>query len=227
MRSKLVDNQWVVALCTPLMKRVHENWPLSSEMLFVDSTGNFDREQYRVFPLLAHGYAGALLEGIIVTATEKGELLSCGLEMILEMVGKEKAFYMKGQPNVIMTDNSDSERNGLRAVFPDSLFLLCIFHILQAAMRYVWKADNWNLAGASKHKPKVYAFFKRMVYAENEDDLFQIFTSLKEEKIFKMNPKIMNYAAQLFESRELWALCYRKNILIRGNNIPIIFRKLR
>ena len=218
MRWEMLDNQWIVALCTPLMKRVHENWSMCSEMLYVDSTGNFDREQYRVFPLLVHGYAGALPVGIVVTATEKGESLSCGLKMILEMIGRENAFYKKGEPDVVMTDNSDSERNGLRAVFPNSVFLLCIFHILQAAFRYVWKSENWNPAVSNKHKPEVYAFFKRLVYAEDENNLIQTFNTLKEKEIFKMNPKIMKYAVQLFETRELWALCYRKNILIRGHN---------
>ena len=49
------DGRVIVALCTPLMKRVHSMWQYSAEMMFIDSSGGMDRQNYRVFLLLAHG----------------------------------------------------------------------------------------------------------------------------------------------------------------------------
>lgn len=58
-RTQMVKGQRVIALCTPFMRRVHKIWPRCAEILFMDSSGNFDREQYRVFALLSHSYVGA------------------------------------------------------------------------------------------------------------------------------------------------------------------------
>ena len=49
----------LVAICTPLMKRVlHQYIPESGELVFVDASGGFDRDGYRVFLLMTHSKAG-------------------------------------------------------------------------------------------------------------------------------------------------------------------------
>ena len=48
----------LVAICTPFMKRVHENIEESAELMFVDSSGGFDRDGFRIFILLTHCKAG-------------------------------------------------------------------------------------------------------------------------------------------------------------------------
>ena len=45
-------------------------------------------------------------------------------------------------PRVIMTDDSTSERNALGAVWPEARLLLCIFHVLQAAWRWLFSQKN-------------------------------------------------------------------------------------
>lgn len=48
----------LVAICTPFMRRVHENIEEAAELMFVDSTGGLDRDGFRVFILLTHSKAG-------------------------------------------------------------------------------------------------------------------------------------------------------------------------
>lgn len=52
------DNQLVIATCTPLMRRVLQKIQQSGEMVFVDSSGNVDRHNFRVFLLMTHSCAG-------------------------------------------------------------------------------------------------------------------------------------------------------------------------
>ena len=60
-------------MVTEFMKRVHLKWPYGRDMLFLDFTGNFDQQQYRVLVLLTHSFSGAFPLGKIVTSTEKPE----------------------------------------------------------------------------------------------------------------------------------------------------------
>ena len=47
-----------VALCTPLMKRVHRYVKHSAELVFMDAAGNMDRHNMRVFLLMIYSVAG-------------------------------------------------------------------------------------------------------------------------------------------------------------------------
>lgn len=138
----MIENKPVIAIVTPLMKRVHMSWSYASELLFIDSTGNFDTLQHRVLILMAHSFTGALPLGLIITTTEATEALQTGLNLLLKLLG-DQAFYGKKAPENIMTDNCASERKALRNIFPDSclcsvLFIFCKhFGVMFGAMKTV------------------------------------------------------------------------------------------
>jgi len=209
-RMQMVNGQRVIALCTPLMRRVHEFWPRSAEMMFMDSSGNFDREQYRVFALLSQSYVGGLPLGIIITATESGDALSTGLKLLLELIDPKKAFYGNGQPNIVMTDNSAAEQKALGTVFPGVKLLLCTFHILQAIWRYILNGKN---SVPNNERSEVYLKFKKMVELRTEmNKAYKVLIDTTN------NPKIKEYATDLFKQKEDWAFCYRKDDILRGSN---------
>jgi len=56
--SEDYDSKSLVAICTPLMKRVHGHIEEAAELVFVDSSGGFDRDGFRVFMFLTHSKAG-------------------------------------------------------------------------------------------------------------------------------------------------------------------------
>ncbi|RXN14873.1 fibrinogen- and Ig-binding -like protein [Labeo rohita] len=80
----------LVAICSPLMKRTH-SLSNSGEMCFMDSSGNMDRENCRVFLLLTHTCAGGLPLGIVITQSEDEKTVSGGLEL-LKSILKNDAF---------------------------------------------------------------------------------------------------------------------------------------
>ena len=50
--------------------------------------------------------------------------------MLKNTLGKN-GFFGRGAPDVFMSDNCDAMRNAIQEVWPDSLRLFCLFHILQ------------------------------------------------------------------------------------------------
>ena len=59
--------------------------------------------------------------------------------------------------------------------------------------------------------------FKRVVYAEQEDETDEAFSELIES-INIQYPNLCHYLKNLFEMKETWCLSYRKHLIIRGNN---------
>ena len=55
------NSGYIVAICTPGMKRIHQHIQESGELVFVDSSGGFDRDGYRVFLFMTHSKAGGAL----------------------------------------------------------------------------------------------------------------------------------------------------------------------
>lgn len=201
-------------ICTKLMKRVHQLWSYSSEMVFIDSTGNFDKMQHRVFLLLTHSFAGALPWGVIITSTEKGDSLAAGLKLLLEVTG-EQAFFKHASKGtaIVMTDHSTSERNGIAQVFPNARLLLCTFHILQALWRHLWKKE---VEIPEINTAQLYSSIRQLIYERNEVELYAKYNALMETNRL-MNEKMRKYVNDLWAIKEDWAHCFRTD-LCRNNN---------
>lgn len=59
------QNVSLIAICTPFMKRVHNYIHESGELVFVDSSGGMDRDNYRIFLLMTHSKAGGNIPVIV------------------------------------------------------------------------------------------------------------------------------------------------------------------
>ena len=77
---------FILAICTPLMKRVHENVRQSAEMAFCDSTASLDRHNTSMFILSTAHPAGGLPLGIVLTSDEKEKTISDGLKMLIDIL---------------------------------------------------------------------------------------------------------------------------------------------
>ncbi|KAK3915750.1 Protein melted [Frankliniella fusca] len=81
--SKIFDeDDLIVVICSPLMKRVHQYLKSSGEINFLDSGGSMDRHNTRIFTFLAPIVAGALPLGIIMTSSESEDAVTEGIEML-------------------------------------------------------------------------------------------------------------------------------------------------
>ena len=210
------DEKPVVAICTPLMKRVHQLWRYSSEMAFIDSSGGMDRSNSRVFLLLTHSPVGGLPLGVFVTTSESEAAVKCGLDLLKDILPGE-AFFGRGaqSPKVIMTDDSTAERTAIRAVWPLCTLLLCIFHVLQAAWRWLWDSRH----GIPKNtRPHLLKLIKVIMMSSTVDELEQHHANLQVDETAIQFDQFVHYSDNLHKRKEEWALCYRRDTIIRANN---------
>ena len=173
-------------------------------------------EEYnlRVFVIVTHSVCGALPLGIFITSDEKEQTLKDALELIKSCFG-DSAFYGGNGPRVFMTDNCSELREALKEVWPNSVLLLCIFHVLQQ----VWGSLHEKKNGiAMEDRPALLLLFKEILYAESEDKLQDSFDNLISSDVASKYVNFKKYATDVFEDREAWALCYRDELPIRGNN---------
>ena len=223
------QDRLAIAVCTPLMRRIHKGHASSGEMVFIDASGGMDRYDCRVFLLLTHSPAGGLPLACLITTSECKDTVTLALKLLKEVM-PENAFFSRGEkgPAIFMTDDSEAERRSLQSVFPESKLVLCVFHVLQAAWRYVWEGKH---AIQRKDRPYLLGVVKAMVYASTEEDLENSYSLLTNDLISKKYEHFMGYCNKLYDRRAEWACCLRKDLPMRGNNtnnyVEAAFRVLK
>ncbi|XP_078663943.1 uncharacterized protein LOC144907042 [Branchiostoma floridae x Branchiostoma belcheri] len=207
----------IIALVTPLMKRVHQEVQQSGELVFIDATSNTEEHNLKVFMLCTHHVAGALPLGMLITSDEKESTLCQGFQT-LKSILPSHAFYGHGPdvgPDVILTDNCDEERNALTQTWPGATLLLCTFHVLQQVWR--WLHDkNHNIKQADR--PYLLSLFKKCLYAETEDTFQNCCAEMFEDDKCKQYANFTSYVSNLCEKKEAFALCFRTHLPVRGNH---------
>ena len=205
-----------IAICTPLMQRVHELHRASGEMVFMDASGGMDRYDCRVFLLLTHSSAGGLPLGCLIVSSEAADVITEALNIYKELLPPH-AFYGRGVsgPQVFLTDDCDAERRSLQQVFPDSVQLLCAFHVLQATWRFLWDSHN---RVQKEHRQQLLSIMKKMVFAKTEKELEEVYTKACDNDVVGLYSKFGQYLERQFQRRSLWAVCLREDLPVRGNH---------
>ena len=216
-KKKKRSQPMVIAICTPLMCRVHQYVQQAQEMVFCDSTSSLDRSNTSLFVISTANAIGGLPLGVIITSDEEQETISQGLGLLKEVVPID-CFYGNGSskgPSIIMTDDSCAERNALREAWPNSNLLLCTFHFLQR--HWTWLHDGANKVNNADHKVLI-AIIKGLVYSENEQQLLDRYRAFTKNVIVLKYPKYISYVGGHWSRRKDWAVCFRKHLLVRGNH---------
>lgn len=212
-----LEEHYIVALCTPIMQRVGKSVLQSSEIIFVDSTGNCDVDNHKVYFFATQSPIGGLPLGCLVSTSEKTELFKLGVKNLLEILSYKLA------PSIIITDDDLKERNVLKEFFPNSKQLLCTFHVLKAVWKWLLSTHNGVI---KDHRQNLYNMFKAVLMSSKEEDVQKNINVLirSSQNYPKFNKYIKNYLAR----KELWCLFYRKNLMTRGTNtnnyVEIMFR---
>ncbi|KAL2096943.1 hypothetical protein ACEWY4_006150 [Coilia grayii] len=214
--ARTEEGQLIVAICTPLMKRVHAQVQQSGEMAFIDSTGNCDRQNHRLFLLLTDCSAGRLPLGVLVTTSESQQTISAALHLLTSILPRE-AFFGRQEtgPQVIMTDDCLALRNSLRALYPDSTCVLCIFHLAQAMWRWLWSSHHGVPKG---HRPQLMRSFQGLIYAESAASLEKLYMALTEDPVAKGHPQFLRHLAEVYARPEEWAICLQSGLPTRGHH---------
>lgn len=163
--GKLVikENPFVAAVVTPIMRRAFLQGHCN-EMVFVDSSGSCDQTNTSVTFLFTSNKTGAIpVACVLHTAQTEANYTLAFLSAIEAIEVENKKF----RPSVFMTDDSTSERNALSAVFPNSILLLCTFHLCQALWRWLWQTDH-NVK--KEDRRTVMEMFRNILYAPTIED---------------------------------------------------------
>ena len=164
------SGETVVVICNPFMRRVHSTVPQSSDIVMMDATANLDRLDTKCFHFMCPSTVGALPLAEMITTREDEETIKFGLTC-LKSVLPPGAFYGRGSglgPQVFMTDDCLAERNALSSAWPQSVLLLCIFHVLKAVWTWLWDSKH---SIATSDRAVLINVFRQVLYAENESDL--------------------------------------------------------
>ena len=178
----------VIAICTPLMCRVHQYVQQAQEMVFCDSTSSLDRFITSLFVISTANAIGGLPIGVIITSDEEQENISQGLGLLKEVVPID-CFYRNGGPSIIMRDDSCAERNAQREAWPNSNLLLCTFHFLQR--HWTWLHDGANKVNNADRKVLI-AIIEGLVYSENEQQLLDRYRAFTKNEIVLKYPKYIS-----------------------------------
>ncbi|XP_038076394.1 uncharacterized protein LOC119744514 [Patiria miniata] len=212
-----VNGKMVIAVCTPLMRRIHSNHRCSGELVFVDASAGIEKYDCRLFMILTHSVAGGLPLGCLITTSESREAIVAALKLYKQLI-PDDGFYGRGDqgPVVFLTDDSDGERQGLQEVFPNSSTILCVFHLLQATWRFLWEGKN---SICEEDRPHLLDLVKGMVYADTAEHLEENYDRMNRDAIVKKYSCFLKYAKHLYNRRQLWAVCFRRDLPLGENNV--------
>ena len=208
------DQPLILAICTPLMSRVHRYIQQSGELVFIDSSSSFDDYNNPMFVISTSSSAGGLPLGVVVTSGESSSTINSAMNH-LKCIFPKGSFYGKGSPGNIITDDAQAERDGLRRTWPNAAMYLCIFHFLQSMWRWLLNSSNKiNI----QHRQYLMQQFRNMVYAKTEENLNNKYELLKKDPISTSYVNFIKHAATYWERRREWAICYRDSTCTRGIN---------
>ena len=213
------DQPLVLAICTPLMARAHRLVRQAGELVYCDSTSSLDRYNCPTFVMSTCTSAGGIPLGVVITSGESEDVITEAMTF-LKTVLLTNAFYGKGAngPEICITDDSDAERAALRNVWPDTTFLLCIFHHLQSWWSWLWDAKHGI---AKEDRQPIMLLVKSMLYTPHEQDFHQKYVSIMKKtpnSYTTQYPNLRHRLEQIWERRSEWALSYRVDKIMRGNH---------
>ena len=126
--------------------------PQARDMAFLDSSSNMEEFSLRVFLMVTHSVVGALPLEIIITSDETTETLNGAIRLFKASL-PANAFYGNG-PGMgpkVMTDNCSELRAALNTQWPNTVVVLCIFHILQQVWRWLHDKKNAIILAERQH----------------------------------------------------------------------------
>jgi hypothetical protein len=216
MYNSTTHTPFILCIVTGLMRRVHEKIHQAGELCYFDASAAFDSLNTSISLLYTSCSIGALPLGLFLTSDEAEITIENAINL-LKTILPENAFYGRGPqlgPKVIITDDSNAERNALEICWPTCIRLLCVFHVLQAFWRWLYD---------SKHKIHkddrglIMQSLKAILYATTISKMEEEFLNFKNQYFNKYN-QLASHFMLIWERRTSWALSYRQNLMLRGNH---------
>ncbi|KAE8745971.1 hypothetical protein FOCC_FOCC007333 [Frankliniella occidentalis] len=128
------ESPWAVVVATPVMIRVQSYYTPES-IIFLDTSASCDSTNCNVALLLTGTKAGAVPIGVLLHEAQTTESYQSAFELFNATF--PNAFGGASHPTLFMTDNSSAEKGAIANVWPESLQMLCGFHVGQAEWQWL------------------------------------------------------------------------------------------
>lgn len=191
------------------MRRAH-GFSFSKDIVFVDSSSSCDQGNSTVTFFFGASKIGGIPLGVVIYKHQTTNDYINAFTLLKKCLG-DIAFNGYMYPSVFMTDDSAAERRALATVFKESKLLLCAFHVCQALWRWLWESKH--KIEKSERQLKMISF--RAVLFEQDESI-----SRKgiEELCNDSNVIFSNHMISLKNRMTEWAVCFRKQLSIHGQN---------
>lgn len=191
------------------MRRAHA-LPSSKDIVFADSTASCDLSSHAVTLLLTPCAAGAVPLGVVITGGQSQIDYTTGFQLLKTGLGND-SFNNQHYPAIVMTDDSEAERNTFRTVWPMSELLLCRFHVCQAVWRWLSTEKNNVSRGL---RPVFYQDFNKILTSLTISEANVNYDSAVISG--KFHAAWLEYLNLYWMRKEAWCLAYR-NEKTRGH----------
>lgn len=200
----LSNGDCALALCTPLMKRVHRLVPHAADIVAVDVGLPVDKRRHcRVIILTTNSSAGGLPLGVIATTSDS--ILQRSIELYASLLDS-RCFYGRGVrgPTLLLVDDCPLLIAALCAVFTSSSCLLCTYRLLLSYWRELW--DRRSAVATDQHRAHCFALFEAAVFSDTVDQLHANFANVQSDLSMVSQSRVIS----VYERRMEWSVCCQK-----------------
>lgn len=220
------DGRIILAIITPLMRRVLCEIPQSAKVVFVDSSSPGGRKNLRSCLLLTGSCVGGLPVGCIVFAgSDVGrDDAEAALGMWRDALPRG-SFAGRGPslgPECFFVDDFEPRRAAVANAFPNSETYLCAFHLLQDAWRWIW--DGGNGVGP-ENRLRLFALAQSLLATPSVERLAATLASLRTDPAVAVHSGFVAYATKLYERRKEW-LVGEADAVVGDNYLEVATRVL-
>jgi len=195
------SDDWAVAVCTPLMKRVHRLVPQAGDVVMVDVGPPVDkRRRCRVVVLVTSSSVGGLPLGVVAASTDTR--LTRAVQLYSGLLDS-RCFYGRGQrgPTLLLVDDCPAVRTALTDVFTESSCLLCTYRLLVSYWRELWDRRS---AISTEQRAHCLAVLRAALFADTVDELHASFASAERELTSLSSG---SYVTSVYQRRADWSVC--------------------
>lgn len=196
----LLDDKIIAAICTPLMQRVHEMWPCSSELVFLTSSVCMNKENHRIYVLMTYSPAGGMPLGSFITPSDTQESIEGGLQLLLSLV--DKPFNGNLAPALFVLEETIPERAAIYSVFRQHGVMLCPLSVLQTVWHWLHEHKSNNYADLD-HSSTM-EVMKQLLHTLPSRNVERFSRELLSQK--RGNYTLFNYIAHLYNRKDEWCL---------------------
>lgn len=213
---KVDENNSVMALCTPLMLRVHSFLKYSGDLVFLDTYGELDEpNSCRVYMFLTYSAIGAVPLGCVVTTSTTADCLKAAIELWKQILPSVRFFSKSEGPDIFLTSDSETEKQALRSCFPKSRSLICTSHILQASWTFLLDRKN---TFKKENRSLFFTKIKMLLYSQTIEELEMNYNYAVSDNLVKSNALFFDYLNHLYNHRHDWSMAYCRHLLPRGDD---------